>query len=97
MNKKTDNERRFLAVRLSNSFVIDMLRKGFEIKNGLKCTVGVPEDAVMISDYIDQLRQRTVIVFYHPSFEIVDDACEIPVLSVSYELINPPIESSTTE
>ena len=84
-----DKERRLVAVPISNDYLIDMLREGFHWKHEYKCITGVPKDAVMVTDYFDYMAQRAMIVFYHPSFEIVQEGCILPVLNVCYERITP--------
>ena len=84
-----DKERRLVAVPVSSTYLIDMMREGFQHADQYRCVAGVPKDAVMVSDYFDYMTQRAMIIFYHPSFEIVADGCMLPVLNVVYERIVP--------
>lgn len=82
-----DKERRLVAVPISSDYLIDMLREGFTSKSQYQCIAGVPRDAVMVSDYFDFVSQRAMIIFYHPSFEIVDEGAMLPVLAVRYKIM----------
>ena len=87
MSAEIKKERRLVAVQISSEYIIDTLREGFTSKRGFKCVFGVPKDAVMVSDCFDPMTQRAMIIFYHPSFEIVKDGCVLPIISVGYETI----------
>lgn len=71
-------ERRFVAVNL-NKVELSAI---FTIGRKFQCWQGLPEDSTFVYGY--QENGQIIVVFYHPSFDIVPPDCVIPFVEIEF-------------
>lgn len=85
-----------VSVEISGKFWQDMMTVGWEAGNGriVKCTEGLPEDAICKGVFYRQYLAMSkiapstpslVFVFEHPDFDDVEPGTPIPMISVVHQ------------
>ena len=75
-------ERRLARVAISQEFLVEMLREGYEQIRPMRVVKGVPKDAQLITGYFDYSTMIGYIVFEHEEFEPVQPGSEIPIIDI---------------
>ncbi len=84
--------RRLAAVSVSVELWCEIIREGWEIptdkQKRIKCTSGVPVDAVFQRVEYNLARNELQLVFEHDTFALVEPGDPLPILSVTIEAQN---------
>lgn len=80
-----DHDSRLVVVPVTNELLIYMMKEGYESDGVIKCTKGVPSDAIFIEAYTATNQRDVHFVFYHPSFDPVPIGCKFPEVTVTLE------------
>lgn len=73
--------RRIVRVAMSSQLISDMMRVGWNVKN-VSCVKGIPEDAIFAGASLDNSNLEVYMFFTHPSFDIVQEGCVVPIVQV---------------
>lgn len=86
MNKS----RRIVRVGMSFDLLLDIMRLGYKIENGIECIEGIPEDAEYIDAYCDNQTRILYLVFRHPTFDEVELGHTIPEMRIVHRISVSP-------
>lgn len=78
-------DRRLVAVSVHIDLLINLMREGYRTDNPLRCINGVPDDAVFVGAIDDPRSLCVYYVFHHPSFDVVPEGVQIPVITVEVQ------------
>lgn len=81
-------EKRLKKVSISFPFLLDMLTEGFVMNGKIVIDGGLPKDALFVSSHFDENRMEAYLVFSHPSFSLLVEGAEIPILPIGYRKAN---------
>ena len=80
------DDRRLMAVRISQELLIEMLTTGWESQAPLRCIDGVPPGATLMNTFTDPATGDGFYVFQSQEFDVVQHGQHIPIKAVTFQV-----------
>jgi len=79
--------RNVARVAVSYTLFLDMITEGWSTRpyEMLRCTVGIPKNAVFVGSLFDEQTMTAYLILTHPSFAEVEEGQTIPTLTVAIQ------------